>query len=267
MHFETDLLTELARIAHRMADAARPETLRHFRAPDLAADNKQDAGFDPVTEGDRAAERAMRDILAEERPRDGIDGEEYGTTAGRSGLRWVLDPIDGTRAYLAGAPTWGTLIGVGGDDGPVLGIIDQPHIGERFFGAPGTAWLDGPHGRHALAPRATHHLSGAILFTTFPEVGSKAEGAAFHTLSRHCRLTRYGIDCYAYGLLAAGHCDLVVEAGLHSYDIWGPMAVIQAAGGIVTDWRGGPAHRGGRVVAAANAALHEEALAHLRDVP
>lgn len=261
------LAKDLTACAMALADAARPETLRFFRTPDLAADNKLAGGFDPVTEGDRAAETAMRAVLARLRPDDAILGEEYGLTPGSSGLTWVLDPIDGTRAYLSGTPTWGVLIAVGDDCGPQLGIIDQPYIGERFFGGFGAAWVEGPQGHRQLATRRARPLDQAILFTTFPEVGTKAEQAAFQQLAGRVRLTRYGMDCYAYALLAAGQIDLVVEAGLAAYDIQGPLAVIVAAGGIVTDWQGGPAHEGGRVIAAANAEIHAAALGWLKETP
>lgn len=258
--------TDLIRVANALADAARVAVLPYFRSAGLTADNKLDGGFDPVTEGDRAAEQAMRALLAEMRPEDAIFGEEFGAKEGTSGLTWVLDPIDGTRGFLSGTPTWGVLIAVGRENGPELGIIDQPYIKERFMGGFGEAWVDGPMGRNTLKTRSTDVLSDAILFSTFPEVGTKDEGDAFHTLSQKVKLTRYGTDCYAYGLVAAGQIDLVVEAGLQSYDVQAPIAVIEAAGGIVTDWTGGPVHQGGRVVAAANARLHAQALAVLSQV-
>ena len=256
------LLEELSACAHALADAARPATLAHFRTG-TRAESKDGSGFDPVTEGDRSAERAMRTTLERLRPEDGILGEEFGARAGTTGLTWVLDPIDGTRAYLAGAPTWGVLVAVSDDDGPILGLIDQPFIKERFFGGPQSAHVDGPHGTAPLVCRGPRPLSDAILMTTFPEVGSPEEGAAFARVATQARLTRYGLDCYAYALLALGQIDLVIEAGLQAYDIQGPMAVVQAAGGIVTDWTGGPAHDGGRVIAAANADIHAEAMALL----
>ncbi|SEV98758.1 histidinol-phosphatase, inositol monophosphatase family [Aliiroseovarius sediminilitoris] len=263
----TDLTSEtkqeLLRVAEALADAARKAILPYFRADGLTADNKLSEGFDPVTEGDRAAERAMRDLLAVLRPKDTVLGEEFGLTAGESGLTWVLDPIDGTRAFLSGTPTWGVLIAVGDDNGPQLGVIDQPYIGERFIGGFGEARVDGPHGTRRLQTRAPRDLADAILFTTFPEVGTPQEGQAFQRLSNEVKLTRFGLDCYAYGLVAAGQIDLVVEAGLQAYDIQGPMAVIEAAGGIVTNWEGGPVHQGGRVVAAANRQIHAAALAFL----
>jgi histidinol phosphatase-like enzyme (inositol monophosphatase family) len=251
---------ELIAIAHALADAARAETLRHFRGGDLGIANKAETGFDPVTVADHASEEAMRAILAERRPEDGIHGEELGKIAGTSGLTWVIDPIDGTRAFLSGAPTWGVLVALSDDSGPRLGIIDQPYIGERFIGGLGEARLDGPHGARPLKTRSTATLDEAVLFTTFPEVGTAEEGRAFHELAAEVRLTRYGMDCYAYALLALGQIDLVVEAGLNPYDIHAPIAVIEAAGGVVTDWQGGPAAGGGRVLAAANAEIHAAAL-------
>ncbi|SMX32573.1 Histidinol-phosphatase [Actibacterium lipolyticum] len=253
--------------ANALADAARAETLAYFRGASLGIENKAGDGFDPVTVADRAAEKAMRAVLADRRPNDAILGEEFGNTAGDSGLTWVLDPIDGTRAYLSGTPTWGVLIALSDDTGPQFGIIDQPYTAERFIGGLGEARLIGPHGEQVLRTLQPRPLSDSILFTTFPEVGSPDEEAAFNSLSQQVRLTRYGMDCYAYALLALGQIDLVVEAGLQAYDIQAPIAVIEAAGGVVTDWKGGPAHQGGRVVAAANAEIHAAALEVLSKAP
>ncbi|MGR3615660.1 MAG: histidinol-phosphatase [Paracoccaceae bacterium] len=247
-------------VAHRMADAARAAILPHFRAPDLNAENKEAEGFDPVTVADRAAEQAMRKILGELRPEDAILGEEFGNTAGSSGRTWVLDPIDGTRGFISGTPTWGVLIALSDDSGPFLGVIDQPYMGERFVGTPDIAEMTGPQGNRALATKSTTALDQAIVFTTFPEVGTETDRAGFQAVAGQSRLTRYGMDCYAYALLAAGQVDLVIEAGLNSYDIQAPIAVVQAAGGVVTDWRGNPVHDGGRALAAANPVLHAAAL-------
>lgn len=249
--------------ANLLAEAARHETLRWFRNPGLQSDNKAGRGFDPVTEADRASERAMRDILARMRPDDAIMGEEYGYTPGGSGLTWILDPVDGTRAFICGAPTWGVLIGVSDGSGPVYGIIDQPYTRERFEGGFGIARMTGPEAERALCTRKDVDIGSATLMSTYPEVGSPAELAAFRRVAARVRLTRYGIDCYAYALLAAGHVDLVIEAGLQSYDIAAPIAVVQAAGGIVTDWQGGPAHGGGQVIAAGSAEIHAAALSLL----
>ena len=259
---------DIDRVAHLLADAARVQTLRLFRVEGLMADNKAtaDALFDPVTKADRAAEAAMRSILNIERPDDGIVGEEMGTTSGTSGLTWVLDPIDGTRGYISGTPTWGVLIALSNAAGPQFGIIDQPYIGERFVGGFGQATLAGPHGVTQLATRTHTHLSDSILLSTFPEIGTPLERRAFEAVSSAVKLTRYGMDCYGYALVAAGQVDLVIEAGLKPYDIHAPIAVIKAAGGIVTDWRGGAAHLGGRIIAAANADVHADAVAALQAV-
>lgn len=256
--------TDIETTAARMADAARVETLAHFRTAGLVADNKRPEDFDPVTVADRASEAAMREILNEMRPDDGILGEEFPAKPSKNGLTWVLDPIDGTRGYISGTPTWGVLISLRNADGPFFGVIDQPYIGERFVGGFGRAYVDGPHGTHNLKTRAARPLAEATVFTTFPEVGTPEDRAGFEAVAKHANLTRYGMDCYAYALLAAGQIDLVIEAGLQEYDISGPHAVITAAGGIVSDWTGGPAHEGGRVIAAANADIHAEALAILR---
>ncbi len=259
------LKQELVAVAHALADAARVETLRHFRAADLTAESKA-ADYDPVTVADRASEQAMRAILAERRPEDGILGEEYDPVQGTSGLTWILDPIDGTRGYVAGTPTWGVLIAISDGTGPVFGMIDQPYIGERFVGGLGAQFVDGPLGQSKLVTRAPCPLEDATLLTTFPEVGTDLERRAFEAVAGHVRLVRYGMDCYGYALLAAGQVDLVIEAGLATYDIAAPIAVVEAAGGIVTDWTGGPAFGGGRAIAAANGEIHAAALSILREV-
>ena len=258
-----ELAEDLIAVADALADAARLATLLHFRAEGLSADNKEIDRFDPVTVADRLSETRMREILALRRPDDGILGEEFGPKPGTSGLTWVLDPIDGTRSYLSGTPTWGVLVAVSDAEGPVYGLIDQPYIAERFSGGLGRAEVNGPMGRRLLRTRAPRPLSEAVLFTTFPEVGTPSDGAAFNRVKAKALLTRYGCDCYAYALIAAGQIDLVIEAGLLAYDVQAPIAVIEAAGGIVTDWQGKPCPNGGRVLAAANREIHAEALALL----
>ncbi len=269
-----DLAAEgrIIEVSHLLADAARAAVLPHFRVEALATENKFVPGmktegrFDPVTAADHAAERAMRDILAQRCPEDGILGEEFGTTEGTSGLTWVLDPIDGTRGFITGTPTWGVLIAAVTGAGPVHGIIDQPYIGERFEGGLGRAQMTGPMGPRRLQTCGDRPLEQARVMTTFPAVGTPQEGAAFAEVAARAQMVRYGCDCYAYALLACGQIDLVIEAGLKPYDICAPIAVVEAAGGIVTDWQGGPAAEGGRVVAAAGAQQHAAALAILSQV-
>ncbi|MEO1330788.1 MAG: histidinol-phosphatase [Pseudomonadota bacterium] len=259
-------MAELISVAHRLADAARRAALPHFRQGALAIDDKSaGAGFDPVTVADREAEQAMRAILADARPDDGILGEEFEAAASRSGLTWVLDPIDGTRAFISGVPLWGVLIAVNDGERPVLGVIDQPYLGERYVG-----WREGARrsatrfdraGAAPLRTRRAPALEQAILFATAPELFQEPdERAAFEHASRACRLTRYGTDCYGYAMVAGGAADLVIEAGLAPYDIQAPIALIEAAGGRVTDWEGGPAQHGGRVCAAGDHTLHAKAL-------
>ena len=263
MRVSTELAAELVATAHELADVARVATLSHFRTRSLVAENKETHRFDPVTAADRLSEERMREVLARRRPEDGILGEEYGSVDGSSGLTWVLDPIDGTRSYLAGTPTWGVLISVRDAGGVLYGIIDQPYIGERFEGGLGRALVKGPMGEAALGVRAARPLSQSLLFSTFPEVGTPEEGAAFRRVAARAKLVRYGTDCYAYALIAAGQIDLVIEAGLQAYDVQAPIAVIEAAGGIVTDWQGRPALEGGQILAAASREGHAEALALL----
>jgi histidinol phosphatase-like enzyme (inositol monophosphatase family) len=264
-----ELLYEIAGVAERCADAAREPALRWFRQPSLdAVDKAGGTGrFDPVTEADRAVEAAIRATLATHRPDDAIRGEEEAPTPGSSGIRWTIDPIDGTRGFMAGTPTWGVLIAADAGGPPLVGIIDQPFTGERFTGitagpARGSSWVRGSE-RRVLACRPCATLAAATLFTTFPEVGTDAERAAFARVSAQARLTRYGLDCYAYALVAAGCVDLVIEAGLQPYDIAAAIAVIEAAGGIVTDWAGNVGHEGGQIIAAGDARVHAAALERL----
>ena len=212
----------------------------------------------------------LRAILAARRPDDGIFGEEGDRVESRTGLTWVLDPIDGTRAYISGLPVWGTLIAL--DDGTRgrIGVVDQPFNGERFLGIAGPAPRAELHDRDGIRPIATRSCPGladATLFTTDPYLFRDAEAEAFARLREAVRLARYGTDCYAYALLAAGHVDLVVESGLHAYDIASHVPLITAAGGVVTDWRGGDCRWGGRVIAAGDARTHAAALSVLERVP
>lgn len=231
----------------------------------LRAESKS-VEFDPVTIADRDAEAAMRARLRDLRPEDGILGEEHDDVKGSTGLTWVIDPIDGTRGFISGTPTWGTLIALQDGSGPVLGLIDQPYTGERFAGGLGRSDWRGPHGRGDLEARRGRTLDEATLFTTFPEIGTPDERRGFERVAGEVKLVRYGMDCYAYALLAIGQIDLVIEAGLEAYDIAAPVAVVEAAGGIVTDWEGQPVHGGGRAVAAATPDLHAAALARLNAI-
>ncbi len=254
--------------AHMLADLAGKAILPHFRKP-LSIHNKAGKqGFDPVTAADKAAERAIRRAIAVQFPQHGIVGEEFASVAGEGRYKWVVDPIDGTRAFIMGAPLWGTLIGLLDGNEPVLGLMDQPFTGERFWSARGKARARAPDGRvRTLKTRACAALADATLTTTHPDLfTTQGEAAAFGQLKSRARMTRYGGDCYGYCLLAAGFIDVIVEAGLKPYDVVALIPIIESAGGIITTWDGKSAAQGGRIIAAGDARVHKEAIAVLRTV-
>ncbi|RYZ11101.1 MAG: inositol monophosphatase family protein, partial [Comamonadaceae bacterium] len=221
----------------------------------------------PVTLADRAAESAMREVLAARCPADGIFGEEHGALQLDAERVWVLDPIDGTRSFITGSPLWGTLVGLLGRNGRVaLGLVDMPVLGERWIGQAGLGARRNDTPVHASGCAT---LSQARVVTTSPDLFSPDEWRAFDELSRRCAMRRFGGDCYGYAQLAGGTIDLVIESGLQPYDYLGPAGLIEAAGGVITDWMGRPLglHSDGRVVAAATPALHAQALEVLRAVP
>ena len=244
----------------RIAAAAAAETLPRFRRfGDVA--NKLEGGFDPVTEADREAEKAVRALIRAEYPGQGILGEEFGSENASSDHVWVIDPIDGTRSFISGIPLWGTLVGLTRRGNAVAGMMAQPFIGELFYAAGGEAWYEGPYGaRQRLSARKTVALSEATLCTTTPALFQGDRRVAYDRLEKAVRLARYGTDCYAYVMLAAGNVDLVVEVGLQPYDIVALIPIIEAAGGVVTEWSGGPAEDGGGIVAAATPELHAAAM-------
>ena len=245
----------------RLADAARLAIQPHFRQP-LAAEPKDDAT--PVTVADRAAEEAMRRLLTAEVPHDGVHGEEFGVSQGRSRRQWVLDPIDGTTAFLAGRATFGTLIALLVDGFPVLGLIDQPIAGERWLGVAGQPTT--LNGRPA-ATRACRELAEATLATTGPQHFTQADGDMFMALAKACDPKRMvmGGDCYNYALLASGFVDVVCESGLKLHDFAALVPVVEGAGGLMCDWNGEPLHAGsdGHVLAIGDPARLEDVLAAL----
>jgi histidinol phosphatase-like enzyme (inositol monophosphatase family) len=251
--------------AHALADISGAVIRPFFRKP-LAIANKGTKGaFDPVTEADRAAERAMRRAISERWPEHGLIGEELGSAGETARFRWVLDPIDGTRAFIMGSPMWGTLIGLLDGEEPVLGLMDQPFTGERFWsGATAAHFRNGSAKARRLKTRPCASLAEATLTTTHPNLFAKGrEADSFARLAARVRMTRYGGDCYGYCLLAAGFVDLVVEAGLKTHDVVALIPIIERAGGRISTWEGGPAIGGGRIVAAGDPRLHEQALAVL----
>jgi histidinol phosphatase-like enzyme (inositol monophosphatase family) len=248
--------------AHALADRASAATLPFFRVP-LSVDNKDsNGGFDPVTAADRAAEEAISAHLAEVFPDHGLEGEEFGTHRPDARYRWVVDPIDGTRAFITGSPMWGTLIGFKDGAEPIIGVMEQPFTGERFW-SDGTASFSrrGDGKPQRLNTRPCPRMSDAVLMTTDPALfGAGAELDGFENLKSKVRMIRYGGDCYAYALLASGFVDVIVECGLKPYDIVALIPIIEAAGGRVTDWNGGPAAGGGRILACGDRQLHGEIL-------
>ena len=251
--------------AHELADVAGRAILPHFRRR-LVVDNKAgDGGYDPVTVADRAAERAVRKLIAARFPDHGFEGEETGTAAETARLRWVVDPIDGTRAFVLGLPVWGTLIGLTEDGMPRLGIMDQPFTAERYWSGGRGSRYRGPDGKERkLTTRACADLGRAMMTTTHPELFARgAEMKGFEAIKARVKACRYGGDCYTYCLLAAGHIDIIVEAGLKPYDITALIPIIEGAGGCVTTWDGGSAARGGRILATGDPKLHAAAMAVL----
>lgn len=247
-------LNDLRAFAGELADAAGAAILPHFRA-DLAVEDKAAgrAVFDPVTVADRAAERAMRALIAARYPEHGIVGEEEGSVTGSSPLTWVLDPIDGTRAFVTGLPIWGTLIALNDGRRPVLGVIDQPFTRERFVGTPEGAWCNDKPIRTRRCP----DLAQARVMLTVPPAGAKvADQAVFDAIASQAQIMRFGGDCYAYGLLAHGLVDLVLEAHLDIHDVQALIPVVEGAGGVITTWDGGDPQNGGSVIACGDPTLH-----------
>jgi len=251
--------------AHRLADAAGEVIRPYFRQRIDVADKRPliqgKPVFDPVTEADKNAERAIRAIIERERPDDGILGEEYGEKKGSNGLRWVLDPVDGTRAFITGRYEWGSLIALEKGGQPVLGILDQPVIGERFVGANGRAELHAQGKVTELHTRACARMSDAILCATHPDAFfQEGESEAFKRVERAVRMTRWGGDCYIFGAMALGFVDLIVESTFHRWDVAALIPIVEGAGGVITNWEGGPCYEGGQVLAAGDARIHAEAV-------
>lgn len=242
-----------------IADAAARETLPRFRAAG-SIDNKWDTGFDPVTEADREAEHAIRALITERFPDHGILGEEYGDVGLDRDYVWVIDPIDGTRAFISGLPVWGTLVGLYHHGRAIMSMMDQPFTGERFVAGPQGAFLSHGGQRRPMRTRTGRTLAQSTLMTTSPFLYAGAAEAPYRALENAVQLTRYGCDCYAFAMVAAGHIDLCVDSGLKPYDVGGLIALVEQAGGVFTDWQGGRAEFGGNVIAAATPELHAAAL-------
>jgi histidinol phosphatase-like enzyme (inositol monophosphatase family) len=250
-------IDEYIEFACWIAELAGKAILRHFRSG-LGVENKSTLGYDPVTIADKEAEQVIRAEIARVYPGHSILGEEYGRTSGGSPLTWMIDPIDGTRGFMMGLPQWGTLIALNDGTRPVLGVMHQPFVGETFLGSRHGAYLRRAGRVQPLRTRKLDDLSDASLCATHPEMFMEGyERAAFGRVARTCKQTRYGTDCYAWCLLAAGLIDLVIETQLMSYDIQALIPMIEAAGGTITTWSGQPAYQGGRVIGAADPRIHK----------
>src|SRR5262245_2965316 len=254
-------LESRAAFAHQLADAARAVIRPYFRRRIDVIDKGAAGSFDPVTEADKRAEQVMRDLIQRTYPQDGILGEEFGPQPGDSGFDWILDPIDGTRAFIAGQPLWGTLIALERNGQSVMGILDQAFLDERFTGCGGATEMRSPSGTQSLRTRSCAQLADAVISTTHPMLHFKeAERDRYWNVEKRCRLSRYGGDCYGYALVAMGFVDLVIETDLKRWDISPLIPVIEGAGDVVTNWSGKAPAEGGNVIAAGDKRIHAEAL-------
>jgi myo-inositol-1(or 4)-monophosphatase len=255
---------ELISFANRLADASGAAIRPYFRQRIDVAHKDGKHAFDPVTEADRGAERALRDLIARERPDDAVLGEEFGETPGRNEYRWVLDPVDGTRAFITGRHEWGSLIALEQKGVAVLGILDQPVLGERFIGVDGAAQLIQNGKSNPLRTRACPALSDAVLCATDPsDYFSQSQQEAFARVKNKVRMTRYGGDCYIFAALALGFVDLIIEAGFNAWDAAALIPIVEGAGGVMTSWNGDSCASGKTILAAGDKRIHAEAMKFL----
>ncbi len=267
MTVDAQLFSEFPIFAGRLADAARIETLPRFRTGAAVA-NKAGLKFDPVTDADREAERVVRRMISAVYPAHGVIGEEFGAERADAEYRWVIDPIDGTRAFVCGVSTWATLIGLEHSGKPALGLIDQPFTDERWIGVPGKAVYRRGGGERECRTSGVTELARARLSTTDPRreaYFTGEEAAAFAFLAAKTQVARFSLDAYAYGLLAIGELDLVVESSLAHHDYCALIPVVEGAGGVISGWKGEPLGdcARGRIIAAATPELHQAAVAQL----
>jgi myo-inositol-1(or 4)-monophosphatase len=250
---------DFAAFIDKLATASGEAILPFFRTS-LCIDDKSAGGaFDPVTAADRAGELAMRALIQSHFPEHGIIGEEFGAERPDAEFVWVLDPIDGTKSFISGMPAWGTLIALTRRGQPIFGMMHQPFFGERFSGDGKRARYRGPRSERDLMVRPCASLDQAVVYTTSPRLMNSADRAAFGRVEEAAKLSRYGGDCYAYCMLAAGHVDLVIETELKPHDVAALIPIIAGAGGVITTWEGGSAERGGRIVAAGDKRMHAAA--------
>ena len=256
--------TDLTNFAVALARASEAEILPYFRR-NTPIEVKPHTAWDPVTEGDRAGERIIRKMIEERFPDHGINGEEYGVKEGKSGFTWVLDPVDGTRSFVCGLPTWATLIALYFEGKPVIGVMNQPFVGELFYGNPNGAWNNYRGTIEPLHSRKGVGVVDAAAGTTAPELyRSAVDQKAFQNLRNAVKLMRYGGDAYFFSVLAAGHIDLALDAGLQPYDIGALIPIIKGAGGAVGSWNGSIPAEGGNIICAGSESLLEAAIAVMK---
>ena len=260
----TSEIDQLTRFALELAAASAKIILPQFRK-NITIDNKLDAGWDPVTEADRSAEQVIRQLIEKHFPSHGIIGEEFGNKSGTSTYSWVLDPIDGTRSFVIGMPTWATLIGLYRDGQPLLGVMNQPFVGEMFYGNPNGAWVNHNSTTQPIHVRPPVHLSQAALGTTSPYLYD--ENSNFETLRKSVTAHRFGGDAYFFALLAAGHLDIAMDPNLQIYDIAALIPIIKGAGGVVGTWTDNDPTQGGNVLCASGQALLDAAKSMMNESP
>jgi myo-inositol-1(or 4)-monophosphatase len=250
-----------AALALEAARDAGNAILPHFRVSIDVEDKGGARGYDPVTEADRAAEAAISAAILARYPEHGVEGEEHGRRAGTSRFTWVIDPIDGTRSFILGQLHWATLVALNDGERPIVGVAHQPYVGESFVAVNGRAeWMRGD-ARRALHVRRCARVADAIVATTDPRHFTTArQRSAYDAATARARLVRYGGDCYCYTQLAMGLVDIVIETGLKPYDVQALVPLIENAGGVVTDWQGGPCDPGGDVLASGDPMLHAQLL-------
>ena len=257
---------KLVSFAGRLADASGAVIRPYFRQRIEVVHKPGRAPFDPVTEADKGGERAIRAIIQRERPDDGILGEEYGETPGKNSLRWVLDPVDGTRAFITARHEWGSLIALEDNEVPVLGILDQPVLGERFIGVNGRSLLIEGEKRTPLKVRECGQIKDAILCATDPSAYfSDVQQAAFARVKSQVRMTRYCGDCYLFAALALGFVDIIIEANFNRWDVAALIPLVEGAGGIITSWDGGDCRDGKSILACGDKRVHEAAIKLLKN--
>jgi len=256
---------DLTAFVDKLATVSGAAILPFFRTSLDVEDKSRGGRFDPVTAADRAAETAMRTLIRETFPEHGIIGEEFGNERVDAEYVWALDPIDGTKSFISGMPAWGTLIALTRAGKPVFGMMHQPFIGERFTGDGAAARYRGPIGERDLRVRPCASLKEAVLYTTSPLLMNERDRAMFERVEAGVRLSRYGGDCYAYCMVAAGHIDLLIETELKPHDVLALIPIISGAGGVVTTWDGGPPEGGGRLVVAGDKRVHEAAMTLLNE--